>query len=504
MITFNNIPNTLRVPGVYNEIDNSRALQGLVQNPHKVLILGQKISSGSAETDALKTISKEGLADGYFGPGSLLARMSNSFKKVNEYTDLYALALSDNPSGTLASATVRFSVFLSNTGYSLSGDGTLCLRVAGRKKHTALYSGWSTADLNSAVQTNINTDSTMPVIGSTNATSALNFVAVQKGTLGNHIDIRVNYGAGEENPKGFDTSVLFTDVLSAMEGGANDPDVSDAWAIIEGEQFDHILVPYCDSDNLKSVDEELENRFGPMVDLMGHAYVVYPGAYASVGAFGNSNNSPFLTAMGVNGSPTPPEEWGAEFIGISSYFLNQDPARPLHYLAFSSDIVPPVIEDRFSVTERNNLLYDGISTFIVDDTGKVRLERVITTYKNNALGLPDPSYLNIQTLFTLKEIRYQYKVRMVNRFMIPRFKLADDTFPTQPGSYVATPSTIKQEIIALFTLLRDSGLIENMEQFVENLVVQRNTTDRDRVDVLIPPDLINQFRILASLIQFIL
>jgi len=41
MISFNNIPNTTRTPGNYNEIDNSRALKGLVANPHKVLNLYQ-------------------------------------------------------------------------------------------------------------------------------------------------------------------------------------------------------------------------------------------------------------------------------------------------------------------------------------------------------------------------------------------------------------------------------------------------------------------------------
>ena len=38
MISFNNIPDTIRTPGAYVEIDNSRALKGLIQNPHKVLI----------------------------------------------------------------------------------------------------------------------------------------------------------------------------------------------------------------------------------------------------------------------------------------------------------------------------------------------------------------------------------------------------------------------------------------------------------------------------------
>ena len=93
---------------------------------------------------------------------------------------------------------------------------------------------------------------------------------------------------------------------------------------------------------------------------------------------------------------------------------------------------------------------------------------------------------------------------MTNRFIIPRFKLADDTFPVVPGQKVATPRTVRQEIIALFTQLRDRGLIENLSDFVTNLVVERSEADKNRVNVLLPPDLINQFRVLAGLVQFIL
>jgi len=42
MITFNNIPNTIRTPGVLAEIDDSMALTGLTASPHKLLIIGQK------------------------------------------------------------------------------------------------------------------------------------------------------------------------------------------------------------------------------------------------------------------------------------------------------------------------------------------------------------------------------------------------------------------------------------------------------------------------------
>ena len=112
--------------------------------------------------------------------------------------------------------------------------------------------------------------------------------------------------------------------------------------------------------------------------------------------------------------------------------------------------------------------------------------------------------LDIQTLATLGEIRDQFLIRMTNRFIVPRFKLADDGFPVQPGSNIATPGTVRQECIALFTLLRDEGLIENLDDFIDNLIVERDAADVNRLNCLIPPDLVNQFRVISAQIQFIL
>ena len=56
--------------------------------------------------------------------------------------------------------------------------------------------------------------------------------------------------------------------------------------------------------------------------------------------------------------------------------------------------------------------------------------------------------------------------------------------------------------IAAYSILESMGLVENMELFKANLIVERNATDPNRVDVLFPPDLVNQLRVFAMLVQF--
>jgi phage tail sheath gpL-like len=323
------------------------------------------------------------------------------------------------------------------------------------------------------------------------------FVAKNSGEAGNQIDFRINYYEGQSNPLGLTIS------NTALAGGANNPDLGDVWAVVANEQYQHIVNPYTDAGNLTELEGELSTRFGPMVDLQGFGWTAYRGAAASCTTIGNTRNSPHNNIMGVYDTPSNMDEWAAVVGGVAGQALESDPARPVQLLQLPG-VLPPPVASRFTRAERNVLLFDGISTFLVDSGGNVITDRLITTYQKTALGTPDPSYLDVETMFTLMEIRYQYKNRMVVRFLAQRFKLADDTFPVQGGQKIATPSTIKQEIIALFALLRDNGLIENLDDFVTNLIVQRNSTDVNRVDVLLAPDLINQFRILASQIQFIL
>ena len=504
-IGFNNIPDTIRTPGTYAEIDNSRALTGLAANPHKVLIVGQKIDAGTTAFDTLVAVTKDGLADGFFGPGSINARMCNIFKNNNPNTELYAMAIGSGIAGTAAEGILDLSLVLNSNDYS--GTATLYLMVNGKRGGNydlAITSGMSAGGIASIMASTINGDSTLPFVAALSAVDAasmgnITFSAVQSGTLGNYLDIRFNYDVGNSFPPGFST----TPSTVVFAGGATDPDLDDAWAVIDGEKFQHIIQPYITAVALTSLEDELEDRFGPLVDQQGHGYTAIRATQAGATTLGNSRNSPHNTIFGVYDAPHSPEEWAAGFGAICAFNLNQDPARPLHYLKVKG-LLPPPTENRFTRAERDILLYDGIATFVVDTGGNVLIERAITTYQSNALGLPDVSYLDIQTLATLGEIRDQYGIRMANRFIIPRFKLADDGAPIQPGTFVITPSGIAQEIVALFTELRNAGLIENIDAFIENLRVERDASDRNRVNVLLPPDLINQFRVLAGLIQFIL
>jgi len=80
--------------------------------------------------------------------------------------------------------------------------------------------------------------------------------------------------------------------------------------------------------------------------------------------------------------------------------------------------------------------------------------------------------------------------------------LADDGTQYAPGQAVVTPRVIRGELLSLFRELEQAGLVENFDQFKADLLVVRSNQDRSRVNAVIPPDIINQFRVFAAAVQF--
>ncbi|PWV98588.1 phage tail sheath C-terminal domain-containing protein, partial [Mangrovibacter plantisponsor] len=84
----------------------------------------------------------------------------------------------------------------------------------------------------------------------------------------------------------------------------------------------------------------------------------------------------------------------------------------------------------------------------------------------------------------------------------PRHKLADDGTRFGAGQAIVTPAVIKGELCTVYRTMERNGIVENYDLFKAHLIVERNTDNPNRVDVLFPPDYVNQLRTFAVLNQF--
>jgi phage tail sheath gpL-like len=327
------------------------------------------------------------------------------------------------------------------------------------------------------------------------AAGVVTLTARHKGEVANHLDLRHSYYTGEALPKGL------TLTIAAMSGGTANPDLGPALASLADRRCHYVVSPYADAANLTALEDWLIERWSPLKQLEGLGFSAAPGTAAELSTLGSGRNSEFICLVGTGKSPSAPEIWAAVWGAVAAYCLNIDPARPLQTLVLSG-ILPPATPEILDTAERNILLHDGISTHLVDDGGQVLIERAITTYQTNALGVDDPSYLDVNTMATLAYIKDQVRSRITNSY--PRHKLADDNANVGAGQAIVRPKDLRAELISLFREMENNGIVEGLDQFKADLVVERNATDKNRVDALIPPDLVGQFRVFAGQVQFIL
>ena len=488
-ISFNEIPTNVRVPFVYVEFDSSRAVQGAALMPYRCLVIGQKLAAGTVAALVPTRVTSAAQGATYFGKGSMLAAMLEAQLANNNLTETWAVALADDAAGNEAVGSIAVG--------GVVAAGTIALYIAGRRLRIGVTAGQTLAQIATAIAAAITADTSLPVTAAVDGevTTKVNVTARHKGEAGNGIDIRHSYFDGEDLPTGLTLTIV------DMVGGTANPDIADVWAVIGDEHYNVITMPYTDAANLVALETELADRWGPLRMIEGMAFAAARGTHSELGTLGDSRNSPHLSVMNAAASPTPPYEWAAAVAGVVAYYGNIDPARPFQTLPIKG-VLAPRVEDRFTMQENNLLLYDGISTHSVDAGGVVRIQRLITTYKVNAQGAEDIAYLDVTTPLTLAYLRYDFRNYILRKY--PRHKLADDGTIYGVGQAVITPKVGRAEAIARFRLWESMALVEGGDQFKADLICERNDKDPNRLDWMLPPDLVNQFVIGGVQIGFLL
>jgi phage tail sheath gpL-like len=488
-INFTQIPSNLRTPGVFVEVTNILANSGLSQLNTRILAIGQRLSSGTVAAGVPTLVTSKQQAVEFFGRGSMLANMFSTLFDNNPYTEKWAVALDDNGAGVAATGTATITA-------SGSQNGTINLYIGGVRVQCAVTAG----DVQNTIATNlaaaINANADLPVTAAA-ATNVVTLTARNKGEIGNTIDLRLNYygvQGGEVTPTGVSI------VLVQMASGATNPDISTAISALPDEIYNYWLIPYIDSSNLADVVTELESRWSPLRQIDGFAMTAAEGSVSTLTTLGADYNSQFLSIFDAAfNSPTPPHIWASALVGQVAFSATNDPALPFNTLPLVG-VLPPPEADRRTISERNTLLFAGIATHKVLRDGTVVIDRLITTYQTNSEDQPDASYLDANTLFNLSYIKQDYVAFMSSKFA--RFKLAADGTPINPGQLITTPSAVKGEIIGRFILWELAGLVQQLDLFKQQLVVEINDSDPTRLDVLMPPTLISGLQIIATQLAF--
>lgn len=483
-ITFNGIPSNLRLPGVYVELNNELA-NNASQN-HKMLVTGQRLSTGTVAAGALVLVSSPEQAGEYFGRGSMLARMCDVMLQNNTFTELWAIALDDSVNSIRAVGTVTL------TG-NASHSGTLSLNVGGDIVNVSVAAG----DTQNAMAANlgavVNATPNLMVEASVFDGNTVQLKSKNKGALGNTLTIDLVFRA----------AVIPTSpniAITQLNGGINNPNVSTFISAMGDQWFNYIAWPYTGEINITALETELEDRWGPMRQKPARAFISAAGTHSTVSAYGNSRNSHLVTCLPSNNVMQPAFLWAAAYCAASARELSVNPSRHLQGVVLKG-LQPPAPSQRWMDSERNVHLFDGLSSYTVNAAGEVALERVITMYQKNDSGLPDDSYLDITLLETQDRVRFEQRKHLSQRFA--RYSLAENSQDVAPGVAVATPDMIKGELLALYkNMFIPNGWCEDYESYAASLIVEIDPANKTRINFRDVPNYTTPLYTLAGKQQF--
>ena len=238
-IDFDTIPGSIRVPGQYIEFNTRNAVQGLPQNPQKVLMVAPMLTAGiQPALEPVQLFSDAEAAD-LFGQGSLAHLMVRQAFANNPYLDLTVIGIADHSAGVQATATVT----LSGTA---TAPGVVEITIGGKQVSTAVNTGETAATVAGRLKTAITAaDVTVTASGSG---AAVTLTAKHKGEIGNESGLTVSTG---------NTGLTYQ--ANAFTGGAKNADIATALSKVAGKHYHIICSPFSDDDNAKALSNHITN-----------------------------------------------------------------------------------------------------------------------------------------------------------------------------------------------------------------------------------------------------
>lgn len=468
-ISFDSIPASIRKPGKYFEYNNKLAVRSLPTNLQRVLLVAQMLAAGAAVANAVVQVFDSESAATLFGRGSQAHRMVKAALRANRYAQLFVLPVADAGTGVAASGT------LTVTG-NATASGAISINVAGVDLVVPVTTGDAAASVAANIKAELDKLVDLPtsqaVVG-----GVVTLTQHNKGTVGNAHRLAASSSA---------TGIAVA--ATAFTGGLNDPSLATPLAAAFSGGHEILVVPYATGTPLTDLRTHLNAVSSPMERRPAI------GVYASAGSLSAATtqalalNSERMTNGFLKNGISPAEEQAAGYAAEIAF--EEDPARPLNTLALIG-ITVPQIADRLSRTEQETCLANGVTPLEWGPGDVVQIVRAVTTYTVNPANVADVSWLDLTTIRTMDYVMKAIRTRIELRF--PRDKLS-----------ARTPDRVRSELLDVLYKLEELEIVENVDLWKNDLVVERDNQDANRLNAKIPVDVVNGLHVFAGRLDLIL
>lgn len=374
--------------------------------PERLLFVGQ-MTAGTAISGALnENILNDNGWDVLFGEDSAIAAAIRQARRYNGVTQFDAIALEDNGSGVAATGTFVISG-------TATESGTLTFYVGSakfRKYIVPVALADTSTIIGDALAAAITADAKSMVTAS-NTTGTVTVTAINKGTFGNTIGLKTTGLVGG-----------VTNTLTGMTAGSTDPVLTGVLDVIGNQRYQGVVWQF--QDDLAEVVDVLDSRFNVDNNILdGRAFV---GTTDTLGnhltALGTENSQslcvnadklisttkyigpnilevPFVKAAGFASIRALRRTEGAS---VSRFVIARSARDAFGGIRLNSkpyfntpfpDLLVPDVGNSWSDVEIGQITDAGGYAIDTNRPGTAVIAgEVVTTYKTDAAGNPDPTF----------------------------------------------------------------------------------------------------------------
>lgn len=476
--------------------------------PEKLLFVGQQ-NGGTAVTGALtQNILSDGAEDTLFGADSPLAAAIRRARRRNSATQFDAIGLDDNGSGVDATGVVLF------TGTATEA-GTITVYIGSKKfnKYILAVADTDTATtIGDALDTAIAADANA-LVTSINTAGSVALTAKNAGTFGNTIGIKSEGVVGG-----------VTSAITAMASGATDPVLTGVFDVVGNERYQGIAWQF--EQDLSELTDFLDPRFNVTNNVLdGRGFVGITDTQANhlvtLGAENSRslsiNTDKLINEVDHRGPAVLdlPFTKVAEFAAIRALRRTDEAtlgdlvisrsatdsfggphtnSKPYFNTPFP-DLLVPDAGDSFTDVEIGQL--EDAGGWVIDANRPftaVIAGRVVTTYKTDSAGNPDPTFGPLNFVDTATAAR-EFIVNNT-RSQYPQYRAATGALVNGVDS--ANEASVASFVSELYGKLGDLALVNTGVGSISGVATDFDKAFRENLTVTLNP-VTGKFTVAAKL-----
>lgn len=488
-ITFDSVPPNQAASGTFFEQKGERNSLGGLVIEGRLLLIGQ-FNSGFTPTANVPRYVSGGAAEvaTLCGQGAMLHRMALRAEAQAPTTKMYILPLADAGSSVASAGSIAW------TG-TATKSGTIARFIGGKKVSVPVAKGATAAEVAELFKSLVDAALDFPVtVAVTDGTATL--TAKWHGATGDSIRIQADLDSGDlaAEPAGL------TEVITAMDNGAGDPDPATALAALGGTWFTAIANPYADATGIAAIEAAGDARSNPVtVNLPFMGVIGYTGSRADFVTAVSARNSKWVSWAPVEDSPNPAYEIAASAAALYAARQEIQPGTPMRGRTLVG--IRAGSASAWTGSQEDAVVKAGGSTTQADVDGSVKMRDFVTTYKTNAAVAVDDTYR-----FTNWLGNWQFKLYSLNAlFNADPFidALVVDDRAVTDVDYAISPKIVKAFAIQLIDeLWVKYGLTKNRDAVVKGIISEIDTANPGRINLMIPDVFSAGLRIIAGKVQW--